>query len=99
MLQKSPLNGFKWDEEISQFKKDLTENCNKDSDEGYFLEVDVRYSEELHDLHIDLPERIKNEKVEKLVANLHDKYQKHKKFKTSNKSWIFSHESCIEKTA
>ena len=40
------------------------------------LEVDVQYPEKLHDLHDDLPflpERIKIEKVGKLVANLHDK--------------------------
>ena len=48
---------------------------NEESDKGYFLEVDVQYPEKLHDLHNDLlflPERLKIEKVEKLVANLHD---------------------------
>ena len=51
-------------------------NYNKESDGGYFLEVNVQYLEKLHQLHNDLPllpERIKIEKVEKLVANLHDK--------------------------
>ena len=51
-------------------------NYNEESDEGYFLEVDVQCLEKLHELHNDLsflPERIKIEKVEKLVANLHDK--------------------------
>ena len=41
-----------------------------------FLEVDVQYTEKLHELHNDLlflPERMKNEKVKNLVANLHDK--------------------------
>ena len=40
------------------------------------LEVDVQYLEKLHELHDDLPflpKRIKIEKFEKLVANLHDK--------------------------
>ena len=44
--------------------------------EGYFLEVDVQYPEKLHDIFNELPflpERVKIEKVEKLVANLHDK--------------------------
>ena len=43
---------------------------------GYFLEVDVQYWKKLHNLRYDLPfspERMKIEKVEKLVANLHDK--------------------------
>ena len=50
-------------------------NYNQESDEGYFLKVDVQYTEKLHEFHILplLPERIKIEKVEKLVANLHDK--------------------------
>ena len=51
-------------------------NYNKESDKGYFLEANVQYLEKLHDLHNDLPslpERMKVEKVEKLVANLHDK--------------------------
>ena len=44
-----------------------------ESDEGYFLEVDVKYPENLHNLHKYLPflpERMKIEKVGKLVANL-----------------------------
>ena len=43
---------------------------------GYFLEVDVQFLEKLHELHNDLPflsERMKIEKVEKLIANLRDK--------------------------
>ena len=51
-------------------------NCNEESDEGYFFELDVQYLEKLRELHNDLPflpERMKIEKVEKLVANLHDK--------------------------
>ena len=42
----------------------------------FFLEVDVQYSEKLHKLYNDLPflpERMKLEEVEKLVASLCDK--------------------------
>ena len=49
-------------------------NYNLESDERYF-KVDIQYLEELHELHNDLPflpQRIEIEKVEKLVANLHD---------------------------
>ena len=41
-----------------------------------FLQVDVQYLEKLHELHNDLPflpERMKIEKVERLVVNLYDK--------------------------
>ena len=53
-------------------------NYIEESDEGYFLEVDLHYPENVHNLHNDwpfLPEIVKIEKVEKLVANLHDKEQ------------------------
>ena len=56
--------------------EDFIKNYNEESDEGYFFEVDVQYLEKLHELPDDLPflpEGVKIEKVEKLVANLHDK--------------------------
>ena len=56
--------------------EDFIKNYNEECDEGYFLEVDVQYLEKLHELHHDLSfpsERIKIEKVKKLVANLRDK--------------------------
>ena len=39
-------------------------NYNKESDEGYFLKVDVQYLEKFHERHNDLPllpERMKIE--------------------------------------
>ena len=48
---------------------------NEESDEGYFLEVGVRYPETLHDLHNNspsLPEKMKIEKIETTVAHLHN---------------------------
>ena len=48
----------------------------EEGDEGYFREVDVQYLEKLHELHNYLPflpEKMKIEKVENLVVNLHDK--------------------------
>ena len=60
----------------SQFNEDFIKNYNKESDEGYFLEVNVQYLKKLHKLHNNLPflpERMKIEKIEMLVANLHCK--------------------------
>ena len=93
MWQKLPVNDFKFVEYISEINKDFIKNCNEDDDEGYFLEVDVQYPKNLHSLHSDLSfslERMKIEKVEKLVADLHDKteYYTHRESKTSIKSWI-----------
>ena len=76
MSQKLPENYFEWIEDTSQFNEDFIENYNEESDEGYFLQVDVQYSKKPHDLRNDLlflSERMKIEKVEKLVANLHNK--------------------------
>ena len=74
--QKLPLNNLEWIKNTSQFNEDVMKRYNEESDEGYFLEVNVQYPENLHNLHNDLPflsEKMKIEKVEKLVADLHDK--------------------------
>ena len=74
-VAKASSNNFEWIKDTSQFTEDFIKNYNEESDEGYFLEVDVQYFEKLHEFHNDLPflpERMKIEKVEKL-ANLHDK--------------------------
>ena len=43
MLQKLPVNNFEWIEDTSQFNEDFIKIYNEESDEGYFLEVDVQY--------------------------------------------------------
>ena len=77
MSQKLTVDSFTWVEQTSQFNKDYTENYNEGKDPRCFLEADVPYPEKSHELHNDLltflPERMKIEKVEKLVANLHNK--------------------------
>ena len=73
MSQRIFLGGFKWTEYNSDFNKDFQGKYNEDSDEGYFLEVDVQYPEKLHDIHNDLAFSHERIKVEKVVANLHDK--------------------------
>ena len=41
--------------DTSQFKEDFIKSYNEESDERYFLEVDIQYLEKLHELHDDLP--------------------------------------------
>ena len=88
--QTFPVDGFKLIENTSQVSKHFIENYNDDSDKGYFLEVDVQYSETYYGLHNDLsflPERMIIGKLEKLVVSLHDKKEyTHKIFKTHIKS-------------
>ena len=76
MSQKFSVGDFKWVEETFRFNVDFMKRYNDNSDEGYFLQVYVQYLEKLHQLHIELPflsEKMKIEKVGKLVVNLHDK--------------------------
>ena len=47
-LQKLPVNNFEWVKDTSQFNEDFIKNYNKESDRGYFLEVEVQYTEKLH---------------------------------------------------
>ena len=76
MSQRLPVNKFEQFQNISKFNEDFTENYNEESNEGYFLEVDDHYPAKLLELHNDfplLPERIKIEKFQQLVTDLHDK--------------------------
>ena len=64
---------FRWVEDTSQFNKDFIKSYYDDSDEGYFLEVDFQYSEDLYNLHNDLnflPERIGIEKMKKTSSKI-----------------------------
>ena len=47
MPQKLPANNFEWMEDTSEFNEDLIKSYNEESDEGYFLEVDVQYPEKI----------------------------------------------------
>ena len=41
--------------DTSQFNEDFIKSSNEKIDEGYFLEVNVQYTKQLHKLHNDLP--------------------------------------------
>ena len=74
--QKLPVNGFKWEDGLSRFNEEFIKNYNENSDEGYFLEVDIKQWKQLWSSHKDLPflpERRKLEKVEKLVCSIEEK--------------------------
>ena len=49
MSRKLPVNSFEWIKNTSQFMEDFIKNYSEESDEGYFLEVDVQYLEKLLD--------------------------------------------------
>ena len=43
----------------------MKKSYNEESDEGYFLKVDVQYVQKLHELHDDLPFLPETMKIEK----------------------------------
>ena len=77
MSEKLPINGFKWVNDISRINENFVGSYNKkNSYKGYIVEVDVDYPSKLHKLNSDMPfspERMKIDKTQKLVCNLHDK--------------------------
>ena len=95
MSKQLPTSGFKW----------MTYNELDDWKHlSCFLEVDLEYPEQLHDLHNDYPfapERIKIGNVEKLIPNLNNKtncvvhyenlklYEKKPRFKNYKDSYIY----------
>ena len=50
MPQTLPVNNLKWVNDISKYNS-FIKSYNKESDKGYFFEVDVQYPEKLHELH------------------------------------------------
>ena len=72
MSKNLPVSNFEWIKDTFQFNGDFIKSHSEEYDEGYFLEVDCQYLEKLHELqnHLSfLPEGMKIEKFEKLVAN------------------------------
>ena len=72
-------------EETSQFNEDFKKNYNEENDEGYFLQADVQYLENFHNLHNNLPfltERMKTENSTNLLqTRVIKKCYSHKKDK------------------
>ena len=76
MSQKLPVNGFKWVEESSKFNESFIKGYDENSDQRYFLEVDVEYPKNVFNHHKDLPfipEKRKIGKCNKLLCTTQDK--------------------------
>ena len=75
MSRKLPVNGFKWIDN-NEINEEFIKNYNENNDQGYILEVDVKYPKILHELHSHLPflpERMEIDKCNELVCNLFNK--------------------------
>ena len=76
MSKKLPVDRFKWVDDLSMFIEDFIKSYDEEGDVGYLLVVDSEYPKTLSMLHSDLPflpDRMKVNKVEKLVSNVSDK--------------------------
>ena len=69
MIQKLPVNGFKWVENSSKFNEKFRKSYNENSDRGYFIELDVECPKGLFSFQKNLsflPERKKIRKGRKV---------------------------------
>ena len=57
MSEYHPYEGFKWLKNVDKFDVMSIIECNsiEKSRIGYFLKVDLKYPDELHELHNDFP--------------------------------------------
>ena len=55
MSQKPLVNNFEWIEDACQFNEQFVKTYNEQSDEWYFIEVDVQYPEILPEFRNGLP--------------------------------------------
>ena len=76
MRKKLPVDGFKWVDDLSMFTEDFIKSYDEKGDADYLLVVDIEYPKTLRTLHsylAFLPDRMKVNKVKKLVCNVTDK--------------------------
>ena len=80
MSKKLPVDGFKWVDDLCMFTEDFIEDFiyvyDEEDNVGYLLAVDIEYPKTLCMLDSDLPflpDRMKVNKVKKLVCNVTDK--------------------------
>ena len=93
MSQKLPVNGFKWENDLSRFNERFIKSYNENSNKGYFLEVDVEHPKNYLVL-IKTYRFYQKEKIRKIRKSCLQ-YRRQRKirhsyegFKTGTKSWI-----------
>ena len=105
MSQKLHLGSFKWVEGTSQFNEDYIKSYVDDSNIECFLEVNVQYTESLHNHNHDLPCLFAKVEKKKKINKMKNKNKKKEKLKneyvihkTSIKLWVikFNQESWLK---
>ena len=93
MCKKLPIDNFMWEQGLSMFTDDFIKHYNENSDKGYLFHVDITYPQEIRELYADLPflpDKMRVNKVNKLVPNVYDKNNCYTfiSIETSIKSWL-----------
>ena len=74
-LKTLTVDDLKWKKKMIICNEVFLKSYDEDSDKGYILELDIKYPNDLHDLHSNLPfltETMKINKCNKLVCNLYN---------------------------
>ena len=71
MWRKLSIDNFHWDSEIDKYRAEFIRNYDENSVMGYLLEVDIAYSENLHESNRYLP--FLPVRQDKLLTTLEDK--------------------------
>ena len=100
MSQKFSVKTFERIKDTFLFNEDFIKSYNEESDEGYFLEIDVQYPEEINKRHNDWPffpgtmKKLKKLESFLLIYKIkQNTYYSRNKFKESIKSRINSEKS------
>ena len=86
IIQKLPVNGFKWVKNLSKLNERFIKDYNENSDREYFLEIDAEYPKNLLNSHKDLPKIGKRQEACLWYRRQKEICCTHKSFKTSTKS-------------
>ena len=63
MSQKLLADGFKQIKKLSEYDEHFVKYYDENNDKGYILKVDVKYPENLFNLHSDLPFLFERKKI------------------------------------
>ena len=63
MSQKLLVDGFKQIKKLSEYDERFVKYYDENNDRGYILKVDVKYPENLFNLHSDLPFLLERKKI------------------------------------
>ena len=68
IFQKFPIDSFEWVKKLSKFDESFVKDYVENSNEEYFLKIDVEYPENLFSFHNDLPIIPERNKIKNIIS-------------------------------